>query len=66
MKDESIGESGSMLVVDEDETTKKLKQKRSGWWGWRLLSGLSSRFFLLDRMTDSGAESQTVPAWSLP
>lgn len=57
MKDESIGESGSMLATDENETTKKLKQKRSGWQGWRLLSGLSSRFFLLDWMTDSGAEN---------
>lgn len=66
MKDESIDESGSVLAADEDETTKKLKQKRSGWRGWGLLSGLSSRFFLLDWMTDSGAESQTVPAWSLP
>lgn len=33
MKDESIGESGSVLATDENETTKKLKQKRSGWWG---------------------------------
>lgn len=66
MKDESIGESGSVLAMDENETTKKLKQKRSRWRGWRLLSGLSSRFFLLDQMTDSGAENQTVPTWSLP